>query len=170
MYNTRCTSPPPTHHARLSKEMSRGRGYASRKHAYFKTTLRLQIVSTLSIMSNALIRSMSKLIIGTEDGLRIGKGSLLVSCVGEWLLLLVSLWCLERLVLDVLNSWLLLIPGVSFRLLTSRSISWSSIDSVEDGELGFWLESWSILWLGDLIGDLPGDLSPPFAALDWLMR
>ena len=132
----------------------------------------IQIVSTLSIMSNALIRSMSKLMIGTEEGLRIGKGSLslVVSCVGEWLLLFVSRWCLERLVLDLLNSWLLLIPGVSFRLLTSRSISWSSIDSVEEGELGIGLDRWSVFWFGDRIGDLTGDLSPPFAALDRLMR
>uniref|UniRef100_A0A0V0H3V6 Putative ovule protein n=1 Tax=Solanum chacoense TaxID=4108 RepID=A0A0V0H3V6_SOLCH len=65
-----------------------------------------------------------------------GKGSFLVSRIGEWLLLLLSLWNLLNLVLAVSNSWDLLIPGVSFLLLTSRSISWSSIVNVEDGELG----------------------------------
>lgn len=125
--------------------------------------------STRSITSIALILSISKFIIGTDDGLLIGNGSRLISRVGEWLLLLVSLWCLLNL-LRVSNSWLLLIPGVSFRLLMSRSISRSSLVSAGKGELGLFIEIWIPFWFGDRIGDLTGDLIPPFIAFDWQTR
>lgn len=128
-----------------------------------------RISSTRSITSKALILSTSKLITGTDEGLLIGKGSLLISLVGEWLLLLVSLWCLLNL-FRVSNSWLLLIPGVNFRLLTSRSISRSSDVSPGSGELGLFVESWSPIWFGERIGDLTGDLIPPFIALDCKTR
>lgn len=121
--------------------------------------------------SKALIRSISKSMTGTEDGLLMEKSSFLVSLVGVWLLLLLSLWCLLNLVFAVSNSWDLLIPGVSFLLLTSRSISWSSIVSMGDGELGLWVDSWIDFWFGERIGDLTGDLIPPLmVVLDWLTR
>ena len=65
---------------------------------------KLRILSTLSMTSNAFMRSMSKSITGMEFGLRNGNGSFLVSLVGEWLLLLLSLWCLLNLVFAESNS------------------------------------------------------------------
>lgn len=139
------------------------------RHHHLLNTLR--IVSTRSMTSKALIRSISKSMIGTDDGLLMGKGSFFLSLIGEWLLLLLKRWCLLNLILEVSNSWLLLIPGVSFLLLTSLSISWSSTDSVGDGELDLWVDNWIVFWFGDRIGDLTGDLiPPPVAALDWLTR
>lgn len=119
--------------------------------------------------SKAFIRSVSKSTTGTEDGLLIGKGSFLVSFTGEWLLLLLSLWYLLSPVFA--NSWDLLIPGVSFLLLTSQSISWSSTVNGDDEELDLWLDNLIIFWLGERIGDFTGDFTPPLAArLDWLTR
>lgn len=131
---------------------------------------KLRMLSTLSMTSKAFMRSISKSMTGMELGRRRGNGSFLLSLVGEWLLLLLSLWCLLNLVFAESNSWLLLIPGVSFLLLTYWSISWSSIVNVVDGELGFWLDNWIVLWFGDLIGDLTGDLIPALQALAWLIR
>ena len=131
---------------------------------------KLRIVSTRSITSKAFMRSISKSMTGTDDGLLMGNGSFLVSPIGEWLLLLLSRWCLLNLFFAVSNSWLLLIPGVFFLLLTSRSISWSSIVNIGDGELGLCVHNWIVFWFGDRIGDLTGDLRPPLAALTWLTR
>ncbi|GER37795.1 cation-chloride co-transporter 1, partial [Striga asiatica] len=66
------------------------------------------------------------------------------------------------------NSWLLLMPGVSLRLLTAWSISWSSTERPVEGETGFWGDSWRrAFWLGERMGDLgPG----PVEARDWAMR
>lgn len=63
-----------------------------------------QTIFTLSITSNALLRSSSKFMIGKEDGRFTGKGSFVFSHVGEWLLLLVSRCCLHNLIFDVSNS------------------------------------------------------------------
>lgn len=107
---------------------------------------------------------------GTDDSRFTGMGSLRHdSRAGVWLLLLLSLWYLLNLVLAVSNSWLLLIPGVSFLLLTSRSIAWSSTVNVGDGEEGLWV-NWMVFWLGERIGDMMGDLGPPLAALDCMTR
>ena len=120
--------------------------------------------------SKALSRSISKSKTGTENGLLMGNGSFLVSLVGEWLLLLLSLWCFLNLLFAVSNSWLLLIPGVNFRLLTSRSISWSSTVNVGDGESGLCVDNCIDIWFGERIGDLTGDLIPTLPALAWLTR
>lgn len=130
---------------------------------------KLWILSTRSMTSKALILSILKSITGTDDSRFTGKGSFRHSRVGEWLLLLLSLWYSLNLVFVVSNSWLLLIPGVSFLLLTSRSISWSSMVNVGDAELGL-CDNWIVFWLGERIGDIIGDLVPPLAALDWLTR
>lgn len=127
------------------------------------------MVSTRSITSKALIRSISKSMTGTEDGLLVENTLTLLSLIGEWLLLLLSLWCLLNLVLAVSNSWLLLIPGVSFLLLTSRSICWSSTVSMGEEQV-FWVNNCTVFWLGERIGDLTGDLIPPLLILAWLTR
>lgn len=109
---------------------------------------------------------------GTMDGLLTVKKSFLLLLVGEWLLLLLNLLCLQSLVFAVSNSWLLLIPGVNFLKLTSRSISWSSWLSMEDGVLGLFPGNLTVkpFWGGERTGDLMGDLTPPFPGLERLMR
>lgn len=124
-------------------------------------------VSTLSITSKALIRSISKSITGAIEGLLVGKKSLTVSLVGEWLLLLVSLLFVHSLIFEMSNSWLLLIPGVSFRKLISRNIFWSSSVSIGDFAGN---ETVELLCEGDWTGDLMGDLMLPLEGLERLMR
>jgi len=129
----------------------------------------LPMLSTLSITSKAFIRSISKSMTGTEGSLLVENMSFLFSLIGEWLLLLLSLWCLLNLVLAVSNSWLLLMPGVSFLLPTSRSICWSSTVSMGEEHV-FCVNNCPVFWVGERIGDLTGDLIPPFPTLTWLTR
>lgn len=134
-------------------------------------THKLLRVSTRSMTSNALIRSISKSKTGTDDGRLVEYISLLVSLVGEWLLLLLRRWYLLKRLLTVSNSWLLLIPGVIFLFVTSQSICWSSTDRAGDEQVAFVGDNCSAFWLGDRIGDLIGDRVPQFVEdLEWLMR
>ena len=129
------------------------------------------MVSNLSMTSKAFILSISKSMTGMEGSLLVENISfLLLSLIGEWLLLLLSLWCLLNLVLAVSNSWLLLMPGVSFRLPTSRSICWSSTVNMGELEQPFWVNDCPDFWVGERIGDLTGDLIPPLPTLTWLTR
>jgi hypothetical protein len=72
--------------------------------------------------------------------------------------------------LAVSNSWLLLMPGVSFLLPTSRSICWSSTVNNGEVEQPFCANNCTVFWLGERIGDLTGDLIPPLPTLTWLTR
>lgn len=173
----------PYHNTSISKwllpfpanQQNRNKGehsnWTSQKNSFNNNNYEPPMLSTLSMTSKAFIRSISKSMKGTEGSLRLVQNiSFLLSLIGEWLLLLLSLWCLLNLVLAVSNSWLLLIPGVSFLLPTSRSICWSSIVNKGEVEQPFCVNNCNVFWLGERIGDLTGDLIPPLPTLTWLTR
>ena len=115
---------------------------------------------------------MSKLMIGVTDDFLNEESSSVLSLVGEWLLLLLNLSCLLNLDFAASNSWLLLIPGVSFLKLTYRSISRSSWVSMDVAATARFCaeEITSGFFVGERIGDLVGDLMPPLLDLIWLIR
>lgn len=150
------------------------------QYGIFKITDRVEVSRTwhrsistphctfrLSIISRALVLSISKLMTGSI--LLIERNSFLLLLLGEWLLLLINLLCI--CLAFVSNSWLLLIPGTNFLYLTSLSISCSCCVRTGDELLALFGDNVieEPLCVGDRTGDLMGDRSP-FAALDWLMR
>lgn len=120
---------------------------------YIQYNSNFQAVARPSMISKALIRSMSKSMLVTHGGQLMAKLSFLVSIGLDSLLLLLNLWCFLKLVFGVLNLWLLLIPGVYLFLVMSWSISWSLNNNLEDSESVL-----RVSWLEEQIVDVEWDL------------